>query len=384
MIKLRNTHQLHFMKMMGFAGSTHPTSMEDKSEHRSPDERSDIRTGFQNVPQPRSRCAHARLLARLIATAASPDGAKRNPDWLPNVPHPHVAALMRATCSPHRHSKRSRMERSEIRDWLPNVPHPHVAALMRATCSPHRNSKRSPDGAKRIRDWLRTYRTRMSAALMRATCSPHRTASVSRMSEAKSGTGFRRPHPACRCAHAGYCSLIATASVARMSEAKSGITRHRPGLRSRSIRATALSRSLGCCAARRTCGVVRCDPGSIVPLDLPVVPALRSSAKGAATASGTRTNCSRAVLVIARRAVCRRGCRSLFISDFPKNIVPSDPNRSRLSHPTPPEGRIMIVTDAGEGCGGRSSVGRAMASAGRIALRERLAACKTTALLAER
>src|SRR5882757_1084360 len=30
---------------------------------------------------------------------------------------------------------RSPDERSDIRDWLPNVPHPHVAALMRATCS---------------------------------------------------------------------------------------------------------------------------------------------------------------------------------------------------------------------------------------------------------
>ncbi len=29
-------------------------------------------------------------------------------------------------------------------------------------------------------------------------------------------------------------------------------------------------------------------------------------------------------------------------------------------HPTPPEGRIMIVTDVGEGCGGRGSVLRAM------------------------
>src|SRR5712692_6373540 len=29
-------------------------------------------------------------------------------------------------------------------------------------------------------------------------------------------------------------------------------------------------------------------------------------------------------------------------------------------HPTPPEGRIAIVTDVGEGCGGRGSVERAM------------------------
>src|SRR5216684_236473 len=29
-------------------------------------------------------------------------------------------------------------------------------------------------------------------------------------------------------------------------------------------------------------------------------------------------------------------------------------------HPTPPEGRIAIITDVGEGCGGRGSVERAM------------------------
>jgi hypothetical protein len=33
-------------------------------------------------------------------------------------------------------------------------------------------------------------------------------------------------------------------------------------------------------------------------------------------------------------------------------------------HPTPPEGRIAIVTDAGCGCGGRGSVLRAMGSQG--------------------
>ena len=38
-----------------------------------------------------------------------------------------------------------------------------------------------------------------------------------------------------------------------------------------------------------------------------------------------------------------------FFSDFPKNIlVPTYPkSHLELSHPTPPEGRIMIVTDAG-------------------------------------
>src|SRR6266849_2915921 len=36
-------------------------------------------------------------------------------------------------------------------------------------------------------------------------------------------------------------------------------------------------------------------------------------------------------------------------------------------HPTPQEGRIMIVTDVGEGCGGRGSVLRAMGSQGGLA-----------------
>ena len=36
-------------------------------------------------------------------------------------------------------------------------------------------------------------------------------------------------------------------------------------------------------------------------------------------------------------------------------------------HPTPPEGRIAIVTDAGCGCGGRGSVLRAMGSQGGLA-----------------
>jgi hypothetical protein len=40
---------------------------------------------------------------------------------------------------------------------------------------------------------------------------------------------------------------------------------------------------------------------------------------------------------------------SSLISDFPKNIlVPTHPkSHLEFSHPTPPEGRIMIVTDAG-------------------------------------
>ena len=59
------------------------------------------------------------------------------------------------------------------------------------------------------------------------------------------------------------------------------------------------------------------------------------------------------------------GLSSLFFRIFEKYLLPPDPNQIWNSrHPTPPEGRIMIVTDAGEGCGGRSSVGRAMRAQG--------------------
>src|SRR6266849_2349404 len=53
--------------------------------------------------------------------------------------------------------------------------------------------------------------------------------------------------------------------------------------------------------------------------------------------------------------ICPSGCLSTgvssLISGFPKNIsVPTHPkSHLELSHPTPPEGRIMIVTDAGRG-----------------------------------
>ena len=53
-----------------------------------------------------------------------------------------------------------------------------------------------------------------------------------------------------------------------------------------------------------------------------------------------------------RRLICPSGgFLSSLISDFPKNIlVPTHPKSNlQLSHPTPPEGRIAIVTDAGGG-----------------------------------
>src|SRR5258707_8748982 len=69
--------------------------------------------------------------------------------------------------------------------------------------------------------------------------------------------------------------------------------------------------------------------------------------------------------------ICPSGCfltgASSYFSDFPKNIlVPIYPkSHLELSHPTPPEGRIAIVTDAGCGCGGRGSVLRARGLQGR-------------------
>src|SRR6266850_3148304 len=71
---------------------------------------------------------------------------------------------------------------------------------------------------------------------------------------------------------------------------------------------------------------------------------------------------SRAMTACACAVICPSGTflSSLF-SVFPKNIsVPTHPKSDlELSHPTPPEGRIAIVTDAGCGCGGRGSVRRA-------------------------
>jgi hypothetical protein len=60
---------------------------------------------------------------------------------------------------------------------------------------------------------------------------------------------------------------------------------------------------------------------------------------------------------------------SSLISVFPKNIsVPHYPkSHLELSHPTPPEGRIMIVTKRGVECGGRGSVLRATGSQGGLA-----------------
>src|ERR1700682_5603708 len=82
---------------------------------------------------------------------------------------------------------------------------------------------------------------------------------------------------------------------------------------------------------------------------------------------------SRAMTACARVVICPSGSLltglSSLISDFPKNIlVPTHPKSLlELSHPTPPEGRIAIVTDAGCGYGGRGSVLRATGLQGGLA-----------------
>src|SRR5438046_298063 len=63
---------------------------------RSPDERSDIRDRRSEPAAPACRCAHAGYL--LEASVARMSEAISGTGF-PNVPHPHVAALMRATYS---------------------------------------------------------------------------------------------------------------------------------------------------------------------------------------------------------------------------------------------------------------------------------------------
>src|SRR5881396_2665716 len=64
------------------------------------------------------------------ASKRSPDERSDIRDWHQKLPHPHIAALMRATCSPHRVA---RMSVATSGTGFPNVPDPHIAALMRAT-----------------------------------------------------------------------------------------------------------------------------------------------------------------------------------------------------------------------------------------------------------
>src|ERR1700687_1354737 len=77
---------------------------------------------------------------------------------------------------------------------------------------------------------------------------------------------------------------------------------------------------------------------------------------------------SRAMTACAGVVICPSGCfLSSLISDFPKNIlVPNHPKSLlELSHPTPPEGRIAIVTDAGWGAVDAAASG-AQRDAGRV------------------
>src|SRR5713226_3395246 len=95
------------------------------------------------------------------------------------------------------------------------------------------------------------------------------------------------------------------------------------------------------------------------------VPALRSSAKGAAPRPGHERNLLSAPcgdlpvgLFVDRRV-------ESFISDFPKNIcchLTQIKSRTLASHPT--RGAYHDRHGRGEGCGGRSSVGRAMRAQG--------------------
>src|SRR5216683_5268090 len=95
-----------------------------------------------------------------------------------------------------------------------------------------------------------------------------------------------------------------------------------------------------------TCDVVRCNPGSNVPLALLWVPALRSSAKGAAPRPGHEWNllslpCGD--LPVGRFVEsCVQPCLQKYFASPVGQIISTN---SR--HPTPQEGRIMIVTNAG-------------------------------------
>jgi hypothetical protein len=87
--------------------------------------------------------------------------------------------------------------------------------------------------------------------------------------------------------------------------------------------------------------------------------------------------------VIARRQISeRRGDLPGLSSPHRKNIsvFPKCKSGYMVGHPVPLRGALAIVTNVGAGCGGRDSVGRAMAVAGRDEPRERCAAGRRTAL----
>src|SRR6266478_2337622 len=89
-------------------------------------------------------------------------------------------------------------------------------------------------------------------------------------------------------------------------------------------------------------------------------PGLYGAAQERCTASETRAEIARGDLPVGR--FVDRGVQPLLQKYFASPVGQIISTNSR--HPTPPEGRIAIVTDAGCGCGGRGSVLRAMGSQG--------------------
>ena len=71
-------------------------------------------------------------------------------------------------------------------------------------------------------------------------------------------------------------------------------------------------------------------------------------------------------------------CPALPRKIFRFAATPNHPYKSR--HPVPVRGALAIVTNVGAGCGGRGSVGRVIAIAGRFSVSDH-AACRRTALL---
>src|SRR5216683_6003636 len=113
-----------------------------------------------------------------------------------------------------------------------------------------------------------------------------------------------------------------------------------------------------------TCDVVRCNPGSNVPLALLWVPALRSSAKGAAPRPGHEWNllslpCGDLPVgwLVDR---CVQPCLQKYFASPVGQIISTN---SR--HPVPHRGAYRDRHERGMGCGGRGSVLRATGLQGR-------------------
>jgi hypothetical protein len=114
---------------------------------------------------------------------------------------------------------------------------------------------------------------------------------------------------------------------------------------------------------RRSAQRCAAEPGSIVPLALRWVPALRSSVKNAAPRPGHERNLL--PLPCGDLPVGRLvdGCVESLLQKYFCFHTPQITSRT-LRIPSHTEGRFAIVTDVGTGCGGRGSVLRAMGSQG--------------------